>query len=81
MLHFFCSNNTNETWKFDIIINEINTQILVDSNTWKWTPIINFNEVRNIKLLLNNTFVKEFDMSNQYDVDAILKWAKIEMKK
>jgi hypothetical protein len=30
---------------------------------------------------LNNTFVKEFDMSNQYDVDAILKWAKIEMKK
>ena len=34
----------------------------------------------NIKLLLNNTFVKEFDMSNQCDMDAILKWAKIEMK-
>jgi len=79
-LHFFCSNNTNEHWKFDIIINGNNNQITVDSNTWKWIPLLNFNEVQNIKLLLNNTFIKEFDMQNQYDVDVILKWAKIEMQ-
>jgi hypothetical protein len=79
-LHFFCSNNTNEHWKFDIIINGNNNQITVDSNTWKWIPLLNFNEVQNIKLLLNNKFIKEFDMQNQYDMDVILKWAKIEMQ-
>lgn len=79
-LYFFCSNNTNEPWNFDIIINGVNNQITVDSHTWKWVPVINFDEVRNIKLLVNNTFIKEFDMSNEFDLDAILRWAKIEMK-
>jgi hypothetical protein len=79
-LHFFCSNNTNEQWNFDIILNGINTQITVESKTWRWIPIAEFDEVKNIKLLLNNVFIKEFDMSNSLDIDAILKWAKIEMK-
>lgn len=79
-LQFFCSNNTDEPWNFDIILNGINTQITVNQKTWRWVPIINFDEVNNIKLLLNNVFIKEFDMSKSSDVDTILKWAKIEMK-
>jgi hypothetical protein len=78
VLHFFCSNNTDQLWKFDIIINDKNHKIEVEQYRWAWVPLIEFNLVDNIKLLLNNTFIRELDMKNSADIDAILKWVKFQ---
>lgn len=74
ILHFFCSNNTDNDWKFDIVINNINHEYIVSAKTWRWIPIQEFNGIKNIKLIKNNIFIKEFSMENKNDLDLITKW-------
>lgn len=74
ILHLFSSNNTDEEWVFDIIINNTNYKNGVSPKTWRWIPLRENDGIETIKLILNNKVIKNFDMSKKEDYDLIHKW-------
>lgn len=73
-LWFFAFNESKENWVFNIIVNEKNHTIPVPRDSWKWIPLAEINDVNNIKLILNNTFIKDLNLNNKSDHDLIHKW-------
>lgn len=74
-LYFFSFNESEEDWEINIILNEKNNSVSIPKGAWKWIPLMEIDDVKNIKLIVNNVFIKEFNMNNKDDYDLIHKWA------
>lgn len=74
ILHFFCDNRSNEDWNFDLIINESNHNITVNSNSWLWAPIIEIEKVNKIKIFIDNEFENQMNLASENKNEFINQW-------
>jgi hypothetical protein len=79
ILHFFSDNKTNYKKNITIIINDILvTNLSQNPHTWNWISLKeNINNIKLIKLFVDDKLIKSFNMDTQTDYDYIVKWSKV----
>jgi hypothetical protein len=79
ILHFFSDNKTNYKKNITIIINDILvTNLSQNPHTWNWISLKeNINNIKSIKLFVDDKLIKSFNMDTQTDYDYIVKWSKV----
>lgn len=77
-LYFFCSNDTEDDWEFNLIINDKNFSIVSSKKSWLWTPIMQTENVETIKIFLNDELKHEMNIPNDDRHDFINRWIMFE---
>lgn len=80
IVNFFVENNSGSDWKVDLIVNESCDSIIVQNNQWLFHGLSNIEQIRTIKVIINNKFMEELDMRLEKDIERLTKWAIFEEK-
>lgn len=79
-VNFFAENNSGTDWKVDLIVNELCHSISVGNNQWAFHGLPNLEQIKTIKVIINNKFMEELNMGLEKDIERITKWCIFEEK-
>ena len=76
-LYFFCTNESSEVWKFDLIINDTNNVLISNPGTWVWRKLLESNDIeklKNIKIIMDGEMVHEINIPDGNPSEVINQW-------
>lgn len=72
---FFVENKSGGKLKIDLIVNDSCTQIEIENdNNWALRTLSDIDSIKTIKVIVNNKFVEEIDMSLNESIERITRW-------
>lgn len=80
-VNFFVGNDSGLDYKIDLIVNESCSSMSVINNGWYTRDLGYLENIKNIKVIINNRFIEEIDMGLQDSIERITKWAMFQEKK
>lgn len=79
-LNFFCHNQSDIEWNFDVLINNMNYNIVVQPKCWLLTTICKVTNVSSIKIFINNEFNYKLILPDKNKVEYLNEWVTIQKK-
>ncbi len=73
-LNFFAENSMGVDWNVDLIINEEVKNFEVPVNQWRRIVLEEIQNVKTLKVIINNKFMEELDFSSSDVIERITKW-------
>lgn len=75
---FFVWNNSKKVVHYDLIVDNNNFNIKVDSYGWNWV-VLSDQEPNSIKIFKNNKLIKHLDMNNPLDKRWVYEYSNVTM--